>query len=190
LCDFFVRYGTNQFERTLTSIMTIEKDEVSEQFIIALEKHTGILVKISYAYARTYHEREDLINDIIFQLWKSFTSFKGQSKMSTWMYRVALNTCMNYDLKKKKETIIFSDDLTDFRLNEVIEINLTEQDQHSVLYDCINELDSFNKAIVLLYLDGNSHEEISLVTGISITNVGTRMGRIKEQLKKLVVNKY
>lgn len=189
MCDFFINYFTNQLELTLTSTMTIEKDEVSERFIIALEKHTGILVKISYAYAHTYHEREDLINDIIFQLWQSFTSFKGKSKISTWMYRVALNTCINYDLKKKKETIIFSDDLTDFRLNEVIEISLNDEDQYSVLYECINELDSFNKAIILLYLDGNSHEEISLVTGISITNVGTRMGRIKEKLKKSAINK-
>lgn len=165
--------------------MTIEKNELSERFIRALETNIAILIKISSAYAKSYHEREDLISDIIYQMWLSFHSFKGDSKLSTWIYRVALNTCMNYDLKRKKDKLIFSDNLSDFNLHEVIETNISELQRYSVLYECINELDSFNKAIILLYLDGKSHEDISSIIGISLTNVGTRIGRIKALLRNL-----
>jgi len=169
--------------------MTSKMNEPSDHFIEVLEKNTGILVKISSAYAINYHDREDLTNDIIFQMWKSFRSFKGESKISTWIYRVALNTCMNYHLKKQKESLVFFEDLTKLNVANLIETSFAELDQYNILYECINELTSLNKAIIILYLDGNSHEEISAITGISITNVGTRMGRIKEQLKKSAVKK-
>jgi len=169
--------------------MTIKKDELNNRFIEVLEKHKGIIFKISRAYAYTFHNREDLINDIILQLWKSFETFKGQSKISTWIYRVSLNTSMSYHLKNQKDILTFTEAIVEIDLKDIISTNYTELEEYTILYQCIDELEEFNKAIVLLYLDGNSHEEISLITGISITNVGTRIGRIKEQLKKSAFRK-
>jgi len=165
------------------------RDKLSEQFLGILEDNTGIVLKISRAFAQTSQDREDLINDIALELWKSFKKFKGDSKISTWIYRIALNTSMNFKRKKKKESLFFS--LNDFKKEENLPW-LTEQDNSSeseVLYQCIDELNEINKAIILLYLDGNSHDEIAEIMGISKTNTGTRIGRIKEQIKNLVSTK-
>ena len=162
------------------------RDKLSEQFLGILEDNTGIVLKISRAFAQTSQDREDLINDIALELWKSFKKFKGDSKISTWIYRIALNTSMNFKRKKKKESLFFS--LNDFKKEENFPW-LNEQDNSSeseVLYQCIDELNEINKAIILLYLDGNSHDEIAEIMGISKTNTGTRIGRIKEQIKNLV----
>ena len=159
-----------------------------DQFLDILEKNIGIIIKIARAYANTIHDKEDLINDITLELWKSFGQFKGDSKISTWIYRVALNISMNYKRKKEKDKLLFLDDLKQF---ESLSWLIEQQDSsHSdILYQCIDELNELNKAIIMLYLDGNSHDEISDITGISKTNVGTRIGRIKEQIKNLAITK-
>jgi RNA polymerase sigma-70 factor (ECF subfamily) len=169
----------------------MKKDNVSEQFLSIFEDNAGIIIKISRAYTNTSHDREDLINDIALELWKSYDKFKGDSKISTWIYRVALNTSMNYKRKKKKDSLFYS--INDFKKNEILPW-LVEQEQENsseleLLYNCIDELNEINKAIILLYLDGNSHDEISEIMGISKTNVGTRISRIKEQIKNLAITK-
>lgn len=165
------------------------KNKLSEQFLSIFEDNTGIIIKVSRAFTKTSHDREDLINDITLELWKSFGKFNGDSKISTWIYRVALNTSMNYNRKKKKDSLFFS--LNDFKKEEILPWLIEQEDtsESEVLYNCIDELDKINKAIILLYLDGNSHDEISDIMGISKTNVGTRISRIKEQIKKLAITK-
>lgn len=159
-----------------------------DQFLDILENNIGIILKIARAYSKTISDKEDLINDITLELWKSFARFRGDSKISTWIYRIALNTSMNYKRKREKDRLFFFDDL-----RQIENLSwLTEQPDLSdseILYQCIDELNQLNKAIILLYLDGNSHDEISDITGISKTNVGTRIGRIKEQIKDLVITK-
>lgn len=160
-----------------------------EQFLNILEKNVGIIIKISRVYAKIEQDREDLINDIILELWKSFKNFKGDSKISTWIYRIALNVSMNYKRNRKNDSLFYS--INDFR-KEDIQSWLIEQDNSSeleILYNCIDELGEINKAIILLYLDGNSHDEISEIIGISKTNVGTRISRIKEQIRNLAISK-
>ena len=159
-----------------------------DQFLYILEKNIGIIIKIARAYSKTLHDKEDLINDITLELWKSFGRFKGNSKISTWIYRIALNTSMNYKRKREKDRLFFLDDLKQIEnLSWLIE--QPDSSHSEILYQCIDELDKLNKAIILLYLDGNSHNEISDVTGISKTNVGTRISRIKEQIKSLATSK-
>jgi RNA polymerase sigma-70 factor (ECF subfamily) len=159
-----------------------------EQFLDILEKNIGIIIKIARAYSKTVHDKEDLINDITLELWKSFGRFKGDSKISTWIYRVALNTSMNYRRRRKNDKLIFLDDLKQIdNLSWLIE--QYDSSQSDILYQCIDELDKLNKAIILLYLDGNSHDEISNITGVSKTNVGTRISRIKEQIRNLATTK-
>ena len=159
-----------------------------DQFLDILEKNIGIIIKIARAYSKTLHDKEDLINDITLELWKSFGRFKGDSKISTWIYRVALNTSMNYKRKREKDRLFFLDDLKQIEnLSWLIE--QPDSSHSEILYQCIDELNQLNKAIILLYLDGNSHDEISDITGISKTNVGTRICRIKEQIKNLATTK-
>lgn len=168
------------------------KEELSEQFLRVFEDNTGIIYKISRAYTHTSQDREDLFNDIALELWKSFTRFKGNAKISTWIYRVALNTSMNYKRKKKNDTLFSS--INDFKKEEILPWLADHEQEDSseldLLYNCIDELNEINKAIILLYLDGNSHDEISEIMGISKTNVSTRIGRIKEQIKQLVNTKF
>ena len=159
-----------------------------DQFLDIFEKNIGIVIKIARAYSKTLHDKEDLINDITLELWKSFGRFKGDSKISTWIYRIALNTSMNYKRKKEKDRLFFLDDLKQIEnLSWLIE--QADSSHSEILYQCIDELNQLNKAIILLYLDGNSHDEISDITGISKTNVGTRISRIKEQIKSLATSK-
>ena len=162
----------------------IEKDH----FLDILEKNIGIILKIARAYSKTFQDKEDLINDITIELWKSFRRFKGDSKISTWIYRVALNTSMNSRRKREKNKLLFLEDLKQVEsLSWILE---PQDSSHTeILYQCIDELNQLNKAIILLYLDGNSHDEISDITGISKTNVGTRISRIKEEIKNLAISK-
>lgn len=164
-------------------------NNLKDQFLDILEKNIGIILKVSRAYTKVAQDREDLVNDIALELWKSFKSYKGDSKISTWIYRVALNTSMNYTRKRKKDSLfLLSNDFKKYDNSPW----LIEQDssaESEILYQCIDELNEINKAIILLYLDGNSHEEIAEITGISKTNVGTRIGRIKEQIKNLAIKK-
>lgn len=161
---------------------------IKEKFLNILEKNIGIIIKISRVYTKIEQDREDLVNDITLELWKSFRNFNENSKVSTWIYRVALNTSMNYKRKKKHDTLFYS--INDFKsgTTEWLE-EYDNSEQSELLYRCIDELNEINKAIVLLYLDGNSHDDISEITGISKTNVGTRIGRIKEQIRNLAIKK-
>lgn len=162
-------------------------DRLKEQFLDIFEKHIGIIIKIARVYTKVAQDREDLMNDIALELWKSFKNFNGDAKISTWMYRVALNTSMNFKRKRKHESLFFS--LNNYPREEY-STWLIEPDpspESDLLYRCIDELNEINKAIIMIYLDGKSHGEIANITGISKTNVGTRIGRIKEQLRNLVI---
>lgn len=157
------------------------------QFVSDFEKNIGIILKISRAYTKTTHDREDLINDIALELWKSYPKFNGDSKISTWFYRIALNVSMNYK-RKKKPNLMFFHEVNQIKVSDWLDKE-EDNEQIDLLYECIDNLNEFNKAIIILYLDGNSHDEISMITGISKTNVGTRISRIKEQLKENVKQK-
>ena len=166
--------------------MVQDKKNKEEEFIKIFKANVGVVIKIAKAYTNTLHDREDLISDIVTELWWSFDTFKGQSAVSTWIYRVALNISMNFNRKKKRDSLFtFWSDSKQFESLCLF----TEEDDTSeteLLYRSIEQLDAINKAIILLYLDGKTHEEIALITGISKTNVGTRIGRIKEQIKKII----
>jgi RNA polymerase sigma-70 factor (ECF subfamily) len=166
--------------------MKRDKKNKEEEFLEVFEANIGIVIKIAKAYTSTTHDSEDLVNDIVVELWQSFDTFRNESTVSTWIYRVALNTSMNYQRKNKRNSLF-----TFWSNSKQFEnlFWLTEQDDTSeteLLYQSIEHLEAINKAIILLYLDGKTHEEISLITGISKTNVGTRIGRIKGQIKKII----
>lgn len=161
--------------------------QLHERFISLLETNLGIILKISKAYTTTAQDKEDLINDIAYEMWKAFPYFRGKSKVSTWIYRISLNTAMNYQ-KKNRRKKDFLQNAIGFYPDEPPN-DIDSNPQVEMLYDWIAELDEFSKAIILLYLDGYKHNEIAEITGISKTNVGTRISRIKEQLKTKATKK-
>ena len=142
--------------------------------------HMGIIYKICKLYARG-EDQEDLKQEIIFQLWRSYPAYRGDSKFQTWMYRVALNTAMlGLRAQKLKYT-----GLTDRELR--ISENPFEQGEKEArieqLYSQIYTLKDLDKTIIFLYLEECSYEEIAEITGISVSNVSVRLTRIREKLR-------
>jgi len=152
-----------------------------ETFINAIKENEGIIYKVTSVYTNSKDEQKDLYQEIVYQLWKSFDSFKGKSKFSTWMYRVALNTSIAHVNKGKKRVNQIP---IDFQLLTIAEENDTLiAERLSTLYAYIRLLNTIEKGLILLFLEGKSYEEIATITGFSKTNVGTRLGRIKKKLK-------
>jgi RNA polymerase sigma-70 factor (ECF subfamily) len=149
-----------------------------------VEEHRRILYKVCNVYCGTPDDREDLAQEILVELWRSFGSFDGRCLFSTWMYRVALNTAISFNRRKfsRQRHLTLSED----RVLASVPARESEPAEVRILYELIEGLDPFNKALLLLYLDGNSYQEISEVLGISVTNVATKLNRLKEALKQKV----
>ncbi len=154
-----------------------------EKFIQLIKENEGIIYKITRIYSNNEADQKDLYQEIVFQLWKSFDDFRGESKVSTWMYRIALNTALFHLKQSKKngqrvglEKII----LTQENYDPILEERL------AIMYQHIKALNDLEKGIILLFLEGKKHEEIAEITGITATNVGTRIGRIKQKLKETI----
>ncbi|MFC2187388.1 RNA polymerase sigma factor [Peijinzhouia sedimentorum] len=158
-----------------------------ERFIKVIKDNEGLIFKVATLYTNNLQDKEDLCQEIVFQLWKSFDSFNEMSKLSTWMYRVAMNTAI-YNLKSSKKQVNTSPiDLTTLRFADVTD--QLEEDRLKLLYEHIQMLNLFEKGIILLFLEGKSHQEIAEFIGISISNVGTKISRIKEKLKSQIIKK-
>ena len=149
-----------------------------------MDEHQGIVHHISAMYANSLEERDDLSQEIILQLWRSFRSFQDQSKFSTWLYRVALNTAISYLRKSKKFQWTTLDKADGIAIDPID--NLDEDIRY--LYQTINKLSKVDRAITMLYLEEYSYEEMAEILGISPVNVGVRINRIKKRLKKIMNN--
>ncbi|MEK6154706.1 sigma-70 family RNA polymerase sigma factor [Flavobacteriaceae bacterium 3-367] len=159
-----------------------------EQFVQFINDNDGILFKVSTLYTNSQVDAQDLRQEMIYQLWRSFGSFSGRSKFSTWMYRVALNTAMVY-IKKKKRTITSGIEIDEKLFQRTDVSDNTEEQQIEKLYETIKRLNNLERGIIMLYLENKSYDEIGEIIGFTTTNVGTRISRIKEKLKKLMQNK-
>lgn len=148
-----------------------------------LEAHQGILHKVASTYCRRVEDRHDLIQEISIQVWRSYPSFDGRCKFSTWLYRIALNVAISFHRQERPHQHLFSGDdhLRDLPAPDEAS---PPNDEIQALYRFIEGLDDLNKALVLLYLDGCSHQEIAEVVGISATYVGTKIARIKQRLRQ------
>ena len=154
----------------------------SELFLSVINANKGIIYKVANSYCRESENRNDLVQEIILHLWKSFGSYNDQYKHSTWIYRIALNVAISFYRKDKKD---LSAPLTESIIALAKEEEPAEIEENiRLLHLFINELDDLNKALVLLYLDDKSQKEMAEVLGISETNVATKISRIKEKLKK------
>ena len=154
-----------------------------DKFAELIEKNKGIIFKIGNMYCHNTEDQKDLAQDIIIELWKSFDKYDSQYKISTWMYRIALNVAIsNYRRTLTKNKHITSLDLDLIQITQ--EEDEEENEEHiGMLKSFINQLDEMNKALMILYLEGNSHKEIGEILNISTSNVGTKINRIKKKLK-------
>lgn len=156
-----------------------------ERFLALLDQHRNILYKVAYAYCRHPEDRRDLVQDMAIQLWLSYQRFDGRVQLSTWMYRIAMNVAISF-FRSEKRRIRDTLPIEDFGLDIAAADGIFDEagDNMRVLKKLIDALDEMNRALVILFLDGFSHEEIANVLGITTTNVATRLNRIKLKLQQ------
>jgi RNA polymerase sigma factor (sigma-70 family) len=158
--------------------------DTERRFDEQIGSHRGILFKVCNLYGASHEDREDLAQEILIQLWRSFPGFDGRCAFSTWMYRVALNTAISWlrhDTLRRRHV-----EPTEERLLISLPAKEAESDELRLLYGLIDYLDPMQKALVMLYLDGNSYQEIAEVLGIMASNVSTRMNRLKNEWKQKI----
>ncbi len=159
-----------------------EKEQIFSKLI---KDNQGLIIKVSRLYTNSLEDEEDLFQEIVLQLWRSYDTFKGQSKISTWMYRVALNTAITLFRKKKKSPK--TDELMEHHQRDYLEDDNDEkQSQIALLYKVIKLLPRVERAIVVMYLDDQPYREIAETLGISEVNARVKMNRLKKTLKELM----
>ena len=157
------------------------KEDYKEQFLQTVQSNQGIINSICRVYYPRVEDQKDARQEIILQLWKAFPSFRGAAKVSTWIYKVALNTILN-QLKKKTikwEATADANSLIDLQDAPIVDDDIQQ------LQQIISLLKAEDKALVILYLEGYNHKEIGATLNTSPTNISTRLNRIKKRLKTL-----
>jgi RNA polymerase sigma factor (sigma-70 family) len=147
------------------------------QFLQLIDQHQGIIHKICRLYRDSPEDREDLFQEIVFQLWKSVPLYSGKARFSTWMYRVALSTAILV-FRKKKPNIRYIHPLPD-----QAEAQPETADQHELLFEALKTLNAADKALITLYLEDLSYREIAEITGITENHVGVKLKRIKDKIQ-------
>jgi RNA polymerase sigma factor (sigma-70 family) len=157
-------------------------ESVDSTFLQQINQNLGIAHKICRGYFQDKEDRADAFQEMMYQLWRSYESFQGNAKFSTWMYRVCLNTAMTYKRKSRK---VGFDSLSGWH-DQVAESAAAGREEVDLLFEAIATLSPVNKAVVLLYLEDLSYEEIAGITGLSRSNVSVKMFRIKKELEVLL----
>lgn len=153
-----------------------------KEFLDKINSHKGMIFKISKMYVEGKENQEDLFQEIVYQLWKSYESFRGESQFSTWVYRVSLNTAITFFKKEKRHE---KSDLSYEPLQED-SFNEQKETQLELFYKAIPELNPIEKAIIFLYLEGMSHLEIANNLGITEVNARVKLNRTKNKLQQII----
>ena len=153
-----------------------------KEFIRIIEDNKRRIYRLCNVYASNTYPSEDLFQEVVYQIWRSRNSFKGNSKIETWMYRIALNVCYGsvLDHKKKDEPFVKLDSIKVYDIKE--KESREDDDRVVALQNCIKQLDKSDRSIVLLYLEEMKYKEISEIIGISENHVAVKMKRIKKKL--------
>ena len=158
------------------------EENLESKFLEQLNANIGIAHKVCNLYLDDQEEKADLLQEMFYQLWKSFPNFSARSKFSTWMYTVCFNTAITFfkkNQKSKKESI------SSIQNDMEIDSKDDYEEKLETLYVLVESLTPINKSIILLYIEGFKNDEISEITGLSKTNISVRLVRIKEELKKI-----
>jgi RNA polymerase sigma-70 factor, ECF subfamily len=178
---------SHQLATCIVNLSSLQKQEAEKEFEQLIHQHELLIYKVCRIYAYTNADRDDLFQEIVIQLWRAYPRFKGNSKFSTWLYRVAINTAIT-GLRKHKhfiesyEPAQLPEHGTDDHHSRV------EEEQLKMLYTAIGELNEVEKAVVMLYMEDRSYEEMEEIMGMSQGSLRVRMNRIKEKLRGLTKN--
>ena len=156
-------------------------ENVEQEFLSVIREYERVIYKVCYLYTTPNATLNVLYQEAVLNIWKAFPKLRRECKISTWIYRIALNTCISFIRKEKNIPEIVT--LTQ-------EADRSEEDDETQamlqqLYRMINRLGQLEKSIILLYLEEKSYEDISEITGLTVTNVATKLNRIKDKLKKM-----
>ena len=159
-------------------------NDKEHQFELLVRQHKRTIYTVCYMFSHNKAEIDDLFQEILIRLWNCFDTYEGRSDARTWIYRVALNTAINQDKKKRRriETVPLTVDIDPF------EADNPKTQQVRKLHDLITQLELVDRSLVLLWLEGISYDEIGAIIGITPNNVGVRLVRIKEKLVKMSKN--
>ncbi len=160
----------------------MSKKEHQQFFQDIIDQHKGILYKVARIYCQNEEDRQDLIQEMMIQIWQSIHKYNSQFKISTWIYRISLNVAISY--YRKSKTITSNQSFLEDQSAQQLSDDKTEREQQlNLLEQFVSELREIDKALMLLYLEDKSYNEIAEVLGMSVSNVGTKIGRIKDKLK-------
>lgn len=155
--------------------------QATNEFLSLINQHQNIIHKVCSIYMHDTADKEDLFQEITLQAWNAYKSFRGDAKFSTWLYRVALNTAISFYRKEKRKPVFESTyDFPEQAAEEKSEI----EEQMQAMYYAIGALSKIDKALVMLYLEDYSYDEIGNMLGITANNVAVKMNRIKTKLKE------
>ncbi|MFH6945666.1 RNA polymerase sigma factor [Flavobacterium sp. FlaQc-50] len=160
--------------------------EKEKEFLNRIERHKGILYKVSKMYMDTADDQQDLFQEIVCQLWKSYESFRNESQFSTWMYRVAINTAIVFLKKEKRKVDKY--EIASENIKEEEDDSHIKESQIDHFYKAVQKLEKIDKAIIFYQLEGFSHREIGDNLGISEGNARVKLNRAKEKLKEIIKN--
>ena len=156
-------------------------EKLEQEFAATVRAHERVIYKVCYMYATADTPLADLSQEVLLNVWKAFGSFRHECKASTWIYRIALNTCISFVRRRRNAPQLVALAQAADRLEEDDETEAMLRQ----MYALVNRLGQLEKSLVLLYLDDKSYEEISEITGLTVTNVATKLSRIKNKLRKM-----
>jgi RNA polymerase sigma-70 factor, ECF subfamily len=162
----------------------LQDPALQEAFIRLVDEHRGMLYKVCRLYCFTGPDRQDLFQEIIIQLWRSWPSFRGEARFGTWLYRIALNTAITGLRKKRRHIVLADPSFLPVELQD-IQYSAEKEEQLQLLYTAINRLTEVEKALTMLYLEDKSYQEMEEILGISQNTLRVKMNRIKEKLRKI-----
>lgn len=157
---------------------------IQEAFIRLVSEHRGMLYKVCRLYCFSASDRQDLFQEIVYQLWRSYPSFRGEARISTWLYRIALNTAIS-GLRKQRRLITSVDPGRLPTEWHDIQYPAEKEEQLQLLYAAIDKLTEVEKALTMLYLEDKSYQEMEDILGISQNNLRVKMNRIRDKLRKI-----
>ncbi len=165
-------------------------DREEELFNELIKENHASIYRICRAYLYDVSHADDLYQEILFQVWKSMKNFKGKSKVSTWIYRIAVNTAISFNAKNKQHQHLSIPDSIQLPYEDTLEKKQEDEQQVNQLRYCISKLESADRLIISLVLEDKSYKEIAEITGINMNHVGVKINRIKGRLLKLMSNEY
>ena len=158
---------------------------LEKEFLEKIEKHKGVIFKISKMYMDNFDDQKDLFQEITFQVWKAYPTFEGKSQFSTWLYRVALNTAIIFLKSEKKRSFIKNDEVENFKI-VADDYDDDQEKKLAKMYQAIQQLNEIDKALIFYYLQDYSGKEIAENIGITEVNARVKLNRAKEKLKQLI----